>query len=309
LCSGYSQYHTDKNKPLIPITWQEIQALVDNPSAVEKKQARWFIPSNALTRSKDKAKLCDPKYWALWFDFDLRPKPFQEMIALVVGLLNSANFEYYLTRSATINNHKGRLLIPLHKPLCFDDWEVCQKVLNDFFAINHAIPDRANEGMVQLCYLPNRGSCYMSYSVRDGQNFDAIGSLNSAIQKECERISRERQKKTAATVKSISKRRPSLISGRESPITDFNRRYSVEQVLVKSGYDQKGTNFRHPNSESGSYSCSVKDGRAFTLSSSDPLHTGKDSFSHDAFDVFCILHCNGSSEEAIKVFRSGDLTQ
>ena len=45
LCSGYGMHHTDLNKPLNNVTWDDITALVDEPQDLEKPQAQWLIPS------------------------------------------------------------------------------------------------------------------------------------------------------------------------------------------------------------------------------------------------------------------------
>ena len=99
------------------------------------------------------------------------------------------------------------------------------------------------------------------------------------------------------------KRRAELrASDTPDTIGAFNRSYSVQELLLKARYDQAGDTFRHPNSESGSYSASVKSGRVHSLSSKDPLYTeGGGVGAHDAFSVFTVLWCGGEQSDALKL--------
>jgi hypothetical protein len=85
-------------------------------------------------------------------------------------------------------------------------------------------------------------------------------------------------------------------------IDAFNATYAVDEMLLKYGYDFDGKhNYRHPNSASGSFSASVKDGRVYSLSTNDPLHTADSSNgAHDAFSVFCTLGHGGNQVAATK---------
>ena len=73
--------------------------------------------------------------------------------------------------------------------------------------------------------------------------------------------------------------------------------------MTSKGYDQEGETFRHPNSESGSFSATVRLDdkgvlRVHTLSTSDPLYSnGKGA--HDAFSVYTELEHGGDRKVAI----------
>jgi len=99
----------------------------------------------------------------------------------------------------------------------------------------------------------------------------------------------------------VLKRSERLTQGFKSPIEAFNTAYLVEEILEQAGYDQRGDQFRHPNSESGSFSASVQNRRVHTLSSADPLWTGGGGVgAHDAFSVFTVLYHGGDRTKAIK---------
>jgi hypothetical protein len=89
--------------------------------------------------------------------------------------------------------------------------------------------------------------------------------------------------------------------GKVKPIDAFNAAFMVEEILLSNGYAQRGSDFRHPASESGNYSASVRDGRVYSLSPSDPLYTRDQSNgSHDAFSAYAVLEHGGDTTSAIK---------
>lgn len=107
-------------------------------------------------------------------------------------------------------------------------------------------------------------------------------------------VAREAAKKRREAIRAAN-----VGSGMQSLIHAFNAAYSVEDILVQAGYDQRGKHFRHPNSETGSFSASVKDGRVHTLSSADPLYTGGGGGgAHDPFSAFEALFHQGARGSA-----------
>ncbi len=300
-CSGFGQYHTDKNgNDFVTITLDEIRNLVDNPQQVDKTQAQWLIPSTLMSRvfkeQEDKGK-----YWLLWADIDENPKPINEL-ALVVGKLN-CDFEIYNSSSATESNQKARVLIPTNKPLCFIDWHFCQEILNDLLESEGIKPDRASERAAQLCYLPNRGEFYQSLSKRHGNFFDPLACWSEQIKSKQEEIKRQENelKKTAEAAKTRGEalKAHTDINSLPDLISVFNEAYSVPDILLNAGYKQRGNTFCHPRSESGSYSASIKDGRVYSLSTADPLYSDG-AGAHDAFSAFCVLFHNGDQNAALK---------
>lgn len=247
--SGLGQYHSEKNgTPYELLSWSQVQEFVDNPQQVDKKYARWIIPSCVLSRSAEEQRQ-KGQYSMLWFDFDEASKTLEE-IAEITNKIGAA-YELYTSRSATELTQKCRLLIPLKSQASFTDWHFMQKTINDWFDKHGVKPDRANKKANQLCYLPNKGTYYKAIHKRHGEALTPFRAIE--------------------------------------PMTDismFNSIYKVEDILQAALYRHDGkNNWRHPESESGSYSASVKDGRVFTLSDSDPL-ANKDGKAHDAFSAY-----------------------
>lgn len=313
MISGFGQFHTNEVNKIIrkaysAISLADILTLVDNPQHIDKSKAQWVIPSTLKTRNF-KIQEEFGEYWMLWADLDTNPKTLAEVKAILTEMLDDLcyvyNFEIYASKSARQDCQKGRILIPLAQPISGADWLICQELLNDKLETNGITPDRKSQCSAQLCYLPNRGEFYESHSEREGLDFDPtttwvkeIGARKQSIVDA--KLVLETSKVIAAERKAALKLTLD-VNGTPGTIGAFNSAYSVQEVLLDAGYDQRGDMFRHPNSESGSYSASVKSDRVHSLSSADPLYTeGGGVGAHDAFSAFTILVHDGNTYAALK---------
>ena len=176
MTSGFGQFHSNEldinkpNKKLTPyltIGWSDICHLANNPQQVEKTRAQWIIPSTLFSRCfKTQEELGE--FWMLWADLDDNPPTLPDLAEKLVEIIDDADFELYNSRSATVENQKARLLIPLEKPLSGINWMLAQEILNDKLEALGIKTDRATERAAQLCYLPNRGAFYYHLSKRNG---------------------------------------------------------------------------------------------------------------------------------------------
>ena len=305
LCSGRGQFHsnepTAKTKtPYTTLTWTAIKEMVDKPQAVDKARAQWLIPSAVLSRNFKQQEV-EGRYWLLWADIDHNPDGLDK-VAAAVGLITGDagfDFEVYTSRSATESNVKCRVLIPMAAPLSGNDWILAQEVFNDAMEVQGIAPDRASERTGQLLYLPNRGDLYRNLSYRDGRFFDPMTEWAEAIEAK-QRALVQAETEAIARQAAAKARRATLQLGQYgSAIAAFNSVYSAEEILLSNGYAQRGNSYRHPKSESGSYSASVQDGRVHSLSSADPLYTkGGGVGAHDAFSAFTVLEHGGDQKAA-----------
>lgn len=308
-CSGYGQFHSNKPKaktknPYVQINLEGIRKLVDNPQQVDKRQAQWIIPSSLLSRIFKEQEI-NGKFWMLWSDIDQNSKGIYQISGIVDFLISGCDYEIYTSKSATKDNQKCRILIPLSKLLSGSDWIICQEILNDMIESGGIIPDRASERPAQLCYLPNRGEFYDSESLRDGKSFDPIHEWSEIIQQKRDEIKTHVEELIRLKKQAQARREEFKSLSGTSALPDliraFNEAYTIQEILLQAGYDQRGNTFRHPNSESGSYSASVKNGRVHSLSSNDPLYTnGSGIGAHDAFSAFTVLFCNNDRNAALK---------
>jgi len=315
MVSGFGQYHTDEpgkehRRPYVPIDLDGIRQLVDAPQKVLKENARWVIPST-LQRRDFGLQERQGDFWMLWQDLDYEPEkdpftplPLDQVANVLDGnILNGCQFEAYTSSSASENRQKARILVPLDQPLSGADWVVCQEVFIEKLAENEITGDVAAKRTAQLCYLPNRGEFYRTLSNREGGVFDPLKVWADEVAVKRKEIAEQaaevdRRRKAAEERKAALRASDTM---RVSVIDAFNDAFAVEDILIQAGYDERGNTFRHPNSESGSFSASVKDGRVHSLSSSDPLYTnGGGVGAHDAFSAFTVLFHQGAQKRAMK---------
>lgn len=313
MISGFGKFHTNdadpanptkKLTPYVPICWADVCRMVDQPQdGIEKDVAQWLIPSTLHSR-KHREQEEHGTFLLLWQDLDYKDgqvKPLEEVASVLSEILGDCDFEVYTSRSATVERQKARILVPVLKELSGAEWAICQEVLADKLRAAGIEPDQAALGCGQLLYLPNRGAFYEHVSRRDGRLFDPMQAFHAEASAKRQAIARSKVEVERRNAAALEKRQALRHDAKESVIDTFNATYTVEEILMQHGYDQRGDHFRHPASETGSYSASVRDGRVHSLSSADPLYTGgKGGGAHDAFSAFCVLKHGGEQIAAMK---------
>ena len=295
MLSGLGKYHGKNKGHYLKITYEQIQQLVDKPLQCSKSNAQWVIPSTLMSRVHAEQEE-HGEYWMLWGDLDIAPPPMDAVELAIQGFVQ--DYEIYSSKSATEKTPKCRILIPLAKPLSGRDWLICQNLLNKRLTEVGMTPDPSTERTGQPCFLPNQGKHYESRSRRDGRSLDVLQVWAEHLAREraihTEVIAKDKADQEArAAARANRKVDPSL-----NLIDAFNATYDVRDILLEAGYDQRGDTFRHPASESGSFSASVKNDRVHTLSTSDPLYSGGKG-AHDAFSAFQVLFAGGDQKKAL----------
>ena len=314
--SGIGQYHTNESDsaqpekkltPYLAIGWSEIQDRVDHPESVEKTQGQWLI-SSSLPRRNAKAQEADGLFHLLWADLDKAPPSIPELAVILESFIGDADYEIYNTRSATEANQKARILIPVTDPLSSYEFKLLQQVLNNKFEELGITPDPANLGCSQVCYLPNAGAIYSSASRRDGKQLDPVIKWAKELCYLCDKQDEQQAVLLEATQRAVERRSALTLSNTVDPVKrligTFDQGYTPHEFMLNCSYDQDGDSFRHPNSESGNYSATVRRDdqgvwRVNALSTSDPLWTAG-AGAHDAFSVFTVLYHNGDIKAAMK---------
>lgn len=181
IISGVGQSFTRKNNqnpyPLIGL--DEIRQLVDNPQSVAKEKARWALPSTFHSR-KHAEQEKHGSYLYLWADLDNVYRPIEDIRDAIESFID-ADYEIYTTSSATIDNQKARILIPLANALSPSEWHQYQVILNKLICEHEITPDGCNKQYGQFFYLPNRGEFYAHYSRRADKYFNPTIHWNHQI--------------------------------------------------------------------------------------------------------------------------------
>lgn len=128
--SGNGKFHSDKNGTLTTVTFAQIEKMVDNPQEVDKGKAQWLIPSTLKTRNW-KEQEANGEYWLLWADIDENPLALTKIEQKIKSIMPSARYEIFTSKSATRDNQKCRVLIPLDMALSAQQWRLAQECLND----------------------------------------------------------------------------------------------------------------------------------------------------------------------------------
>jgi hypothetical protein len=105
----------------------------------------------------------------------------------------------------------------------------------------------------------------------------------------------------AEAINKTEKQKPKVetaqVEGTIDPITVFNERHSIHEVLTHSGYKQKGKRYIKPGSTSGVPGIVLLDDEHIYSHGGDVL---ADGHKHDAFDVYRLLSCGGNWKEALE---------
>ncbi|MEO1895746.1 MAG: hypothetical protein ABGX32_05745, partial [Methylococcales bacterium] len=227
----------------------------------------------------------------LTLDLDENPPPLAEINNAIQTAMGDVFSLFYTSKSAIKSNPKCHVLIPIAMPLTGYRWSLCQSILNDIFEALGIQPDRKTENVNQLIYLPNRGE-YYAFQITRGKVFNPLKTWYSTLIAKHEHI----EAKKKAREKPTSRTPPT--TNNNSLIDTFNGIYPPDEFLLMAGYAQKGQTFRHPNSQTGNYSASIKDGKVHALSSSDSLYL-PDGGAHSAFGVFTVLFHDGDVSQAL----------
>lgn len=297
--SGNGQYWTDKNGyQYSALNYDDVVIMANNPVDIEKSKAPWLIPSSLPSRSHEEQKQ-NGAYSALWVDIDDNKIGFDGIVSAANEILNSG-FVAYLTKSATPDNEKMRIIVPIVCAIKPKTWQLAQQVFIDKMASRGIECDKVSTRTAQLCYLPNKGEHYR-HKINNAAAFNptvweadikAIINRQVALKEDLEvhrQASRQKQLDRAA-------------SGKQSPIEAYNQAYPVEQNLSYYGYIKKGSRYLSPNSGSKTPGVVIKGERWLSSHDSDsgigrPYESGT---SGDSFDLFTYYEHNNDKDKALK---------
>ncbi|WP_445005494.1 helicase RepA family protein [Halomonas mongoliensis] len=305
LCSGEGQYHSPNAKAnpraLETITGAAVVAMLNHPQQAPKARARWAIFSDHLSRGAEDQRQ-HGRFYALWADLDSNPPELQataERLAADLG----ATVLAYTSASATPDNPKARLLVPLATVCPGHRFEACQRILNDRLEALGITPDRATQRANQVCYLPNRGEFYAATA---GEDLLALGGLEwrDAFAAELAAHDRAEAERLEALERRQAEARAKLAerqaTGQASPIAAYNAAYPLPLVLEAYGYTRQGARWLSPLSESGAPGVTItKDGTRWHTAHASDREAGLPEWG-DAFDLLTHWEHDGDRAAALR---------
>jgi hypothetical protein len=302
-CSGFGQWHSPNNerdpRPYTSSTLARVRAMLDNTPSVPKENAQWAIFSTLPSRVHAEQRE-HGQFVALWADIDDNSATNAEQVydrfhTLLPG------FIAYTSRSATPENQKLRIIVPLTEAVSGSAFVRLQKVLNDKLETVGIIPDRVTERAGQVCYLPNKGE-FWSWDEMQGalDPIDWADELGDVMREERAADLALHRAAEGARLKAVER----IENGCLSPIDVYNAEYPIQLAFSTYGYIQQGGKWISPNSESGIPGVTIsQDGQKWFSKHGSDRAIGKQTDTGsmgDAFDLFTYYQHGGNHKAAIK---------
>ena len=168
---GLGQRYTRRGKPYPTITAAQIEALVETPHSREKADALWYIPSS-YSGGWARTHLVQQelgKFWWLTVDIDEGSPSIDTVVGSVEAVLGDVHMMVYSSSSATHENLKWRVLVPLSEPFAPYDWVEVQTAFFGQLEREGLTVDEVLKRAGQLVYLPNvlpNRSFYQSRTIK-----------------------------------------------------------------------------------------------------------------------------------------------
>lgn len=334
LLNGSGETRKGTQRAYQTISLGEVFDAADSPTAVEKPRARAIIPSSyALADARTfAAQRENGTFPLLTADIDKGNVSLEHLESAVDSAFGGrAASMIYSTSSATAGDNKWRVLAPLSEPASFEIWERAQLAFCDLLREHGIVPDETLCRAGQLVYLPNvppgrrreNGEPnHYSYSVTDGPAVDLSRQpLAGAMQSLAEASQAAEAKWAAERTTMAIKRAKHNAFGSHSPIARFNAENSLEDVLIKFGYQQKhpqSPDWRSPLQNSGSFAtrvCPEPGGASWISLSGSDANAGLGAPSAlgnrfgDAFDLFVHFEHNGDRVSALAAITKEYVTK
>jgi hypothetical protein len=226
------------------------------------------------------------------------------LVAMVRHLLPGIKFIAFTTRSATFENQKTRVIIPLARLSPGTTYSTLQKILNDQLELAGIETDRATERVAQVCYLPNRGD-YYQFKIEPGQPLDWEVDLAAELVAERARLKAAELALTERREQARLKAAERMATGAMSPIDAYNQAYLIEDCLLECKYEScGGQRWISPHSESGNPGVTLLEGNKAISHHESDAGIGKSlpggGVLFDPFDLLSHFEFDGDRNAALK---------
>jgi len=264
-------YDSLKSQPGARYTQLNLATLCDlmaTPACIEKHDAPAILQSsyNAHDARTHSVQRAFGQYVVLCGDIDAGGHSLDAIKAAITDFLGSdVACGIYSSAGATVENPKWRFFIPLDKPYALKEWELMHFALEHFFGERGIVLDMAMARAGQPVFLPNvppsrrdeNGEpLFYQFVFRDGRaasTSDEEIYMYAAIDHE----HREKAEAAKNLHKEDCRRRSEsrVVSGVGSTIEAWNSEHSINDLLQRHGYAQKGDtdHWRGPQQTTISY--------------------------------------------------------
>jgi hypothetical protein len=318
----------DKPEQSYPsISWADIVRMVKDPQAKDKADADLFIPSTYTAhdgRSHD-AQRERGSYRMLAIDIDQGNPSKDDVTQAVRDVLGDVSMIIYSSSGANPDRLKWRVLLPLAAPVDGAAYEEIQSAFFDLLRQHGITPDGALARCGQPIYLPNvpmakRGPdlkpIFYDHAIVRSNNV-ALTDGNPIMQEVGRRAEQRRLAFEQAEIgrrdreKQRADRRlsnPTEIN----PVDAFNDVHTISDLLLKYGYERRGSSAHYKSryQSSGSYATQDFGTHWVSLSGSDASAAigrskamGDNAYCYgDAFDLFAHYEHGGDFKAAVRAY-------
>lgn len=253
-------YDTLKDQPgkqYAGITMQEIAKMAESPQALDKLQAAWIIPS--YYREHDgrshEAQRQRGSFGMLAVDVDDGSPSRDQVMGAIEAICGEVHMLCYSSSGATADNMKWRAIVPLKQPINGDDYSDYQQAFFTLLEREGITPDYVLSRPGQVIYLPNVPP---ERRDEDGQPFfyqwfKSVGKRFLTLDADheivvlAEEMRAEKRRVQAEIEAERAKRQIDRELARAenpdqiNPIDEFNKRHTVEDMLMRYGYVRLGS--------------------------------------------------------------------
>jgi len=264
-------YDSLKSQPGASYTQLQLATLcdlMDTPACIEKHDAPAILQSsyNAHDARTHSVQRAFGQYVVLCGDIDAGRHSLDAIKAAVTDCLGSdVAYGIYSSAGATVENPKWRFFIPLDKPYALKEWELMHFALEHFFSERGIVLDMAMARAGQPVFLPNvppsrrdaNGEpVFYQFVFKDGRAASASDE-EFYMYVEFEHEKRKKAEAVKNLHKEDSRRRSEsrAVSGVGSTIEAWKSAHSINELLQRHGYAQKGDtdHWRGPQQTTSSY--------------------------------------------------------
>jgi hypothetical protein len=327
LAKGETNASPRAGTPYPTITWAGIRGLVESPGSQPKALARLVVLStyNAPDGRTHAVQRERGEYHGLAVDIDQGSPSMDAVVQAVQQVTGGTRAEVYSSSSAAPDKRKWRVLIPLATPITGADYPDIQLALFALLGQHGLECDVTLARTAQPVYLPNvpperrdqdgRPAFYQFQHI-DGPTL-ALTSDHAIVRERDRRLAEIAAEKAAAAARAEEYKAQRLAyveaTGDDfKPIQHFNDHHTVAEMLARYGFarsERKGSHWRSPLSQSGSYSTEDRGGHWVTVSNWANAHNvGKVSGSGhrygDAFDLFAHFDHGGDRRAAVAAYAA-----
>lgn len=309
------------------IGWKEIAKLVIDPQCKPKLDASFIIPSSYRKHDgrSHQAQKERGKFHMLAVDIDDGNHELDHIIDAIKDITGSCAMIAYSSSSSSDWNKKWRVLIPTAQSMIGKTYNEFQTALFDLLEEKGIEADPVLSRYGQVIYLPNvppelrdednQPFFYKHKTISDRPlsigddhpifiravaNEEREAELLAQVEREREARRKERERKLAENPDQVM------------PIDEFNARHSIEDLLVKYGYEQlRGSRqWRSPYQSTKSFATRNYETHWVSLSGSDASagignKKGNDKAAYcwgDAFSLYAHFDHDGSIENAVRAY-------